>query len=291
MSHRKQKRKIFLYSNKNSFFAKSNSPSKLSKTGCFVLIVFLAIMSVSCAVNPVTQKRELMLLSRSDEMALGQQSDAEITATYGIYPDPVLSQYITEVGKKLAAVSHQPDLEFRFRVLDSPVVNAFAVPGGFVYMTRGILAYLNDEAELAGVMGHEIGHITARHSARMYSQAQIAQAGLVLGAALSKTFRQFAGLAQAGLTVLFLSFSREHERQADDLGVLYASKAGYDGSRMASMFISLQKLNPSPAGTDCQPGCQPIPTLLTGLKPSRKPRPSGRPPIPELNWLLTATNT
>lgn len=230
--------------------------SKLFKTGCFVLIVFLAIMSVSCAVNPVTQKRELMLLSRSDETALGQQSDAEITATYGIYPDPVLNQYITEVGKKLAAVSHQPDLKFQFRVLDSPVVNAFAVPGGFVYMTRGILAYLNDEAELAGVMGHEIGHVTARHSAKMYSQAQLAQAGLVLGAALSKTFRQFAGLAQAGLTVLFLSFSREHERQADDLGVLYASKAGYDGSRMSNMFITLQKLNP-------QSGRDGLPTWLS----------------------------
>jgi len=97
-------------------------------------------------------------------------------------------------------VSHQPDLEFQFKVLDSPVVNAFAVPGGFVYMTRGILSYLNDEAELAGVMGHEIGHVTARHSAQLYSQAQVAQIGLAVGGALSKTFQKFAGLAEAGLT-------------------------------------------------------------------------------------------
>ncbi|MDH7494152.1 MAG: M48 family metalloprotease [Candidatus Saccharicenans sp.] len=217
-----------------------------------LLIVFLIFNSFSCAVNPVTQKRELMLLSRSDELAMGQQTDAEVTRTYGLYPDNTLNQYISGVGKKLASVSHQPDLEFHFQVLDSPVVNAFAVPGGYVYLTRGILAYLNDEAELAGVMGHEIGHVTARHSAQLYSQAQVAQIGLVVGAAVSKTFRKFAGLAEAGLSVLFLSFSREHERQADDLGVLYSSKAGYEASHMSNLFVTLQKLNPS-SGRDGLP--------------------------------------
>lgn len=248
---------IQFFSNKKDFAGGSViTRPDFFKITCWLLIAFLTISGFSCAVNPVTQKRELMLLSRSDEIALGQQTDAEVTRTYGVYPDANLNQYVAGVGKKLAAVSHQPDLEFHFQVLDSPVVNAFAVPGGFVYMTRGILAYLNDEAELAGVMGHEIGHVTARHSAKMYSQAQVAQVGLVLGAALSKTFRQFAGLAQAGLTVLFLSFSRDHERQADDLGVLYASKAGYEGSRMSNMFITLQKLNP-------QSGRDGLPTWLS----------------------------
>ncbi|MBC7348491.1 MAG: M48 family metalloprotease [Candidatus Aminicenantes bacterium] len=219
---------------------------------CLLLIVFLIFNSFSCAVNPVTQKRELMLLSRADELALGQQTDTQVTSTYGLYPDPALHQYVSAVGKKLAAVSHQPDLEFHFQVLDSPVVNAFAVPGGYVYLTRGILAYLNDEAELAGVMGHEIGHVTARHSAQLYSKAQVAQIGLVVGAAVSKTLRKFAGLAEAGLSLLFLSFSREHERQADELGVLYASKAGYEGSRMSNMFVTLQKLNPK-SGNDGLP--------------------------------------
>jgi len=180
----------------------------LLRITCWLIIVSLVLSSFSCAVNPVTQKRELMFLSRANEIALGQQTDAEVTSTYGIYPDSALNQYIAGVGKKLALVSHQPDLEFQFKVLDSPVVNAFAVPGGFVYMTRGILSYLNDEAELAGVMGHEIGHVTARHSAQLYSQAQVAQIGLAVGGALSKTFQKFAGLAEAGLTVLFLSFSR-----------------------------------------------------------------------------------
>ncbi|MDI6698012.1 MAG: M48 family metalloprotease [Candidatus Saccharicenans sp.] len=224
----------------------------IRRVASWLLAIFLVISCFSCAINPVTQKRELMLLSRADEMALGQQTDAEVTSTYGIYPDSTLNQYIAGVGKKLAAVSHQPDLEFKFQVLDSPVVNAFAVPGGYVYLTRGILAYLNDEAELAGVMGHEIGHVTARHSAQLYSKAQMAQIGLAVGAAFSRTFQKFAGLAEAGLTIMFLSFSREHERQADDLGVLYASKAGYDGSQMSSLFITLQKLNPQ-SGKDGLP--------------------------------------
>jgi len=129
-------------------------------------------------------------------------------------------------------------------VLDSPVVNAFAVPGGYVYLTRGILAYINDEAELAGVVAHEIGHIAARHSAQQYSKAQFAQLGLGLGSVLSKTFRKYAGAAQAGVGLLFLSFSRSDEREADALGVEYSAKAGYDANHMANLFVSLERLNP-----------------------------------------------
>jgi predicted Zn-dependent protease len=129
-------------------------------------------------------------------------------------------------------------------VLDSPVVNAFAVPGGYVYLTRGILAYINDEAELAGVVAHEIGHIAARHSAQQYSKAQFAQLGLGLGSVLSKTFRKYAGVAQTGVGLLFLSFSRSDEREADALGVEYSAKAGYDTNHMANLFVSLERLNP-----------------------------------------------
>lgn len=229
----------------------SLKPGLIELTSYF-LIIFLIMASFSCAVNPVTQKREFMLLSHSDELALGKQTDAQITSSYGVYQEAVLSQYISGVGQKLASVSHQPELKFTFQVLDSPVVNAFAVPGGYVYVTRGILAYLNDEAELSGVIGHEIGHVTARHSAQLYSRAQMAQIGLAIGASLSSTFKKFAGLAEAGLSILFLSFSREHERQADDLGVLYSSKAGYEASQTANMFVTLQKLNPG-SGNDGLP--------------------------------------
>ncbi|MCJ7582838.1 MAG: M48 family metalloprotease, partial [Candidatus Aminicenantes bacterium] len=147
----------------------------VSKIGVAIILVVLMAWAVACAINPVTGKRELMLLSSSDELAMGQQTDPEILQTYGQYEDAELARYVAALGKKLGALSHQPDLDYSIQVLDSPVVNAFAVPGGYVYLTRGILAYLNDEAELAGVVAHEIGHIAARHSAQRYSQAQIAQ--------------------------------------------------------------------------------------------------------------------
>ncbi|HOC24954.1 MAG TPA: M48 family metalloprotease, partial [bacterium] len=118
---------------------------------------------IACAVNPVTGKRQLMLLSEGDEVALGQQTDAEVISTYGLYDNTALTSYVNTIGQKMAKISHRPNLAYSFKVLDTDVVNAFAVPGGYIYVTRGILAYLNDEAELAGVLGHELGHVAARH--------------------------------------------------------------------------------------------------------------------------------
>jgi len=193
----------------------------------------------------VTGERELMLLSESDEIRLGHQTDGQIVKSYGMYDDAGLGAYIEDLGQRIARESHRSHLSFHFKVLDSAVVNAFAVPGGYVYFTRGILSYLNNEAELAGVMGHEIGHVAARHSAEQYSRAQLAQIGLVVGAALSEDFREYAGLAQFGVGMLFMRFSRDNERQADDLGVEYATKAGYDANHMADFFTTLQRLHPS----------------------------------------------
>ena len=219
----------------------------VSKSVLKALAVVLMVWSVSCAINPVTGKRELMLMSSADELAMGQQTNPQILQTFGKYEDAELARYVAGLGKKLGALSHQPNLNYSVQVLDSPAVNAFAVPGGYVYLTRGILAYLNDEAELAGVVAHEIGHIAARHSAQQYSQAQFAQLGLGLGSALSKTFRKYAGVAQAGVQMLFLSFSRSDEREADALGVEYSSKAGYDANHMVNLFVSLERLNPGEA--------------------------------------------
>jgi len=204
----------------------------------------LVAWCLACAVNPVTQKRELMLISQSDEIAIGKQTDPEILSTYGRYQNAELDAYVTALGTRLGALSHRPDLAYSVKVVDSDVVNAFAVPGGYVYLTRGMLSYLNNEAELAGVMAHEVGHIAARHSARQYSQAQLATLGLGLGAVFSKTFQKYAGIAQLGLSMLFLKFSRDDERMADALGVEYSSKAGYDAREMANMFGTLERLNP-----------------------------------------------
>ncbi len=207
----------------------------------YSLAVFTFISS--CAVNPVTGKQELMLLSERDEMNLGKETDGDIIRQYGLYEDPKLAAYVQEMANRMGRVSHRPHLAYECKILDVSVVNAFAVPGGFVYFTRGILAVLNSEAELAGVMGHEIGHITARHSARQYSRAQLAQLGLGLGSIFVDS-SIVTGLAQLGVGMLFLRFSRDHEREADDLGVEYASKAGYDGAALARFFESLEKLHP-----------------------------------------------
>ncbi|RLB88436.1 MAG: peptidase M48 Ste24p, partial [Deltaproteobacteria bacterium] len=125
--------------------------------------IFFGLFSFSCATNPVSGKRELMLLGEAQEIRLGKKTDAQIVKTYGVYDDPKLTAYIQDLGQRMGRLSHRPNLRFEFKILDSPVVNAFAVPGGYVYLTRGVLSYLNSEAELACVIGHEIGHVAARH--------------------------------------------------------------------------------------------------------------------------------
>jgi len=211
--------------------------------GFFMLA--LLYIPTGCAVNPVTGEHQLMLLSEEDEIRLGRESDSQVTSEYGVYEDAPLTAYLNGMGKKLAKLSHRPGLPYEFKILDTSVINAFAVPGGYVYFTRGILANLNSEAELAGIMGHELGHITARHSAHQYSQAQLAQ--LTLGSAmmLSQTLQVLAPLAQMGVSMLFLSYSRDNEREADDLGVAYSSQAGYDATRMALFFETLERMKPT----------------------------------------------
>jgi len=197
----------------------------------------------SCAVNPVTGKQELMLLSEADEVKLGRETDVQVVQEYGLYEDPKLIPYLNDICQRLGKISHRPNLTYQFKILDSSVVNAFAVPGGYVYFTRGILATVNSEAELAGLMGHEIGHITARHSAKQYSRAQLAQLGLGVGTIFVDS-TIISGLAQLGAGMLFFRFSRDNERQADDLGVEYSSKAGYDADQMADFFETLERMNP-----------------------------------------------
>jgi predicted Zn-dependent protease len=203
----------------------------------------LLLIGFSCAVNPVTGKKELMLMTEDQEIALGVQSDPEIVSSFGEYQDPALQAFISAKGKEMAAISHRPGLDYQFKILDSPVVNAFALPGGFVYFTRGIMAHFSNEAEFAGVLGHEIGHITARHGARQYTTQMASQLGLVLGVVLSQDFAQFADLASNALGMLFLKFSRDHETESDRLGVEYSTKIGYDAREMAGFFQTLKRLS------------------------------------------------
>lgn len=223
------------------------------KLGIFLL---LAASFQSCAVNPVTGKKELMLLSKGGELAMGQEYDPSVIAMFGMYDDAKIQQFIEAKGQEMARISHRPELPYEFKVLDSPVVNAFAVPGGFVYFTRGILAHFNNEAEFAGVLGHEIGHITARHSAKQYSRQILAQIGLVAGMVLSEDFAKYADVAQTGMGLLFLKYGRDAESQSDRLGVEYSTKIGYDAREMAGFFNTLERLGE-------KSGSGEIPTFLS----------------------------
>jgi predicted Zn-dependent protease len=209
------------------------------KVLCVVLVFFFL---PECAINPVTGKRDFMLLSESQEIAMGKKSDPEIIRYFGLYDNKDLQRFINEKSQQMVAISHRKNLKYEFKIVDSPVVNAFAVPGGYVYFTRGIMAHFNNEAEFAGVLGHEIGHITARHSAKQYSNAMLAQAGLVAGVLISPDVAQFANEIQQGVALLFLKFGRDAETQSDKLGAEYSTKINYDAQEMAHFFETLQRL-------------------------------------------------
>ncbi|KAA6430681.1 M48 family metalloprotease [Rufibacter glacialis] len=195
----------------------------------------------SCATNPVTGKKNLNFMSEEQEVALGLQSDPQIVAQFGLVENPALQRFIQEKGTQMASISHRPNLKYQFKIVDSPVLNAFAVPGGFVYFTRGIMAHFNSEAQFAGVLGHEIGHITARHSAQQQSKSTLAQVLLMGGMIASPTLAQYGNELSQGASLLFLKFGRDDERQSDELGVEYSTKIGYDATHMADFFQTLQR--------------------------------------------------
>src|SRR5256885_14276591 len=204
--------------------------------------VVAALAFAGCATNPATGKREISFVSASKEAEIGRESGPAVIEQYGIYSDSTVGHYVDSVGQKLASVSQLPTLGWHFRVLDSPVVNAFAIPGGYIYITRGILAYLNSEAQLAGVLGHEIGHVTARHTAPQITRSQIAGVGLLAGTVFVGALRPYSGLAQEGLGLLFLKYSRDNETQADELGVGYATKADYDPRVIPETYSMLKRV-------------------------------------------------
>jgi predicted Zn-dependent protease len=204
--------------------------------------------AVACATNPATGKRQVMLVSESQEIAMGKQADQEAVAAYGLYPDDKVQAYVSGLGRRLAAASERPSLPWTFRVVDDPTVNAFALPGGFIYVTRGIMTHLGSEAELVSVLGHEIGHVTGRHSANQMSKQQLAMGGLVLGMVVEPGLQQFAGVAQQGLGLLFLKFGRDDEREADDLGLRYMTRASYDPREMVDTFDVLDRVSQASGG-------------------------------------------
>ena len=236
---------------------------KLTLFNKIFLLGLIALVLTSCYVNPVTGRREIILVSESQELAMGAEYDPQLVASYGMYNDSKIQKFVEEKGAALGKLSDKPDMEFHFRVLDSPVVNAFAVPGGYIYLTRGILAQLNNEAELMGVIGHEMGHVCARHSASQQTKSMLGQLLLIGGATVSNRFAQLIDYASAGLELLNLSYSRSDEREADELGVKYSTKLGYDANCMADFFNVLERLSDNSGSS--------IPTFL-----STHPNPTDR---------------
>lgn len=213
----------------------------------FLGLIFAVALLGACATvkNPVSGENELTVMDEQSEIALGRKEHAEVLKEYGIYNNPRLQTYVNELGQRLASQSHRKNLEWHFTVLDSPQINAFALPGGYVYVTRGIMAYMDSEADLAGVIGHEIGHVTARHGAQRATRQQTAGIGVlaasILGAILESNgvsgAGQLASQASQGLAAGYIaSYGRDQELQADSLGAEYLSRVNLDPKNMVDVI-------------------------------------------------------
>jgi len=192
-----------------------------------------------CATNPVTGKADIVTMSAAQEVEIGRKMHPQILREYGRYDDAALQAYVDETGRRIVAVSHRPDLQFTFTVLDSEEVNAFALPGGYVYITRGIMAYLNSEAELAAVLGHEVGHVTARHAVRQQTGATAAGVGATLVGILTGS-GDLAGLANLAGTALVRGYGRDMELEADSIGAQYLVRLGHSPEAMIDVVRLLK---------------------------------------------------
>lgn len=214
-----------------------------ARRGHLAISLSLLGLLAACAVNPATGRREFTLVSEGQEISMGQQGAREVEQSIGLYPDSALQAYVRRVGMSMAALSERPQLPWQFGVVEDAAINAFAFPGGPIYFTRGILTHMNSEAEMAAVMGHEIGHVTARHSAQQMTRATALQLGLGVGSILSDEIAAVSGAASVGLGLMMLRYSRDAETQADELGFRYMLSDGYDPRAMREMFTMLGRVS------------------------------------------------
>ena len=208
-----------------------------------------ALLLAACATNPVTHKREFNIVSESQEIQIGQQSHEQVIRQFGVYDEkPELNRLVDTIGHRIAATSDRPNLPWHFTVIDTPMVNAMALPGGYIYVTRGMLERINAEDELAGVLGHEITHVTARHAAAQMSRAQVAQLGLALGSVIAgpQAAQTYGQLVELGVNLLFLRYSRGQESQADLVGTEYTTRAHFNPVGVERMLVGLQRLDKHP---------------------------------------------
>ncbi len=208
-----------------------------------------AAFAVGCVVNPVTGKQQLMLVSREQEIALDRESSPhQFSADYGPVQDSGLNSYISKVGLSIAAHSHRPDMPYSFRCVNACYANAYAFPGGSIATTRGLLVNLNSEAELAALLGHEIGHVNARHTAQQMTKKMLLGVALAIGTVVvaekNKKYAPLAaGLGAVGAGALLAHYSRNDERQADQLGMEYMVRSGYNPSGMVRLMDVLEGMS------------------------------------------------
>ena len=207
--------------------------------GLLLLVVATGAFVTACTTVKATGERRLNLVGEEQEIQMGREADRQIVGSMGLYEDEELQRYVEALGKQIAATTERPNLPWTFRVVDDDTVNAFALPGGFIYVTRGILTTLSNEAELAGVLGHEIGHVTAQHQVIQLSQQQLAQLGVGVAAVAVPGLQDYLPLAGIGLQLLFLKFSRADESQADELGVRYMTNVREDPRQLISVMQTL----------------------------------------------------
>ena len=223
------------------------------RSGAFLLL--LAPLASSSNVTNWAERRPAKTIPAARPLQ-GAKPDPAVIAQFGLYNNATLQRLIDAKGKQMTAVSDRPG-DYGFTVVDSHVINAFATPDGHVYFTRGIMAYFNDEAQFAGVLGHELGHITAQHGRKQQTHSTIAGLGMLLGSIVApRVMQSIGGIVQQGVGLWMLKYSRDDENEADGLGVKYSTKIGYDASHMADFFQTLQR-------TEAQSGAGGIPTFLS----------------------------
>ena len=206
----------------------------------FVFVILSLAFLTACSTNPATGEQQFTaLMSPQQETKVGASEHQKIIEQYGLYNNAQVNSYVSEVGRKVTQDTERPDVAYKFFVLDSPIVNAFALPGGYIYISRGLLALANNEAELAAVLAHETGHITGRHSAERYSRGVVTS----LGAGILSAVLDSQGASQAlgvGANLYLSSYSRGQENEADSLGLRYMTRGGYDPAAMSSFLNSLK---------------------------------------------------
>jgi predicted Zn-dependent protease len=211
---------------------------RFPRSSPFLIPALGAVLLAACAVNPVTREREFSLVSEAEEVRIGEQAYPVYTQmSEGEFQDPALQAYVSAVGRKLAAASHRPDLDYAFNVVNDSAINAYALPGGKISFTRGLLSQMTNEAQMASVLGHEVGHVTARHSAAGMTRQKVAGALTAVGAAALEVagVRGSEMILQGGMiatNLVLQKYSRDQERQSDQLGMQYMTALGYNPEGM-----------------------------------------------------------